>query len=63
MTPFKFFIGCTILLVSFGCLTGEVIIKPLSKIVHEQNQLIADCESKLARDEFCEIVAIPKVKK
>lgn len=42
---------------------GQMVVKPLMVVVKDQHQMIADCESKLARDEFCEIVAIPKVKK
>lgn len=42
---------------------GQMVVKPLMAVVKDQHQLLADCESKLARDEFCEILAIPKVKK
>jgi hypothetical protein len=50
-------------LLSSVFITGELFIKPLTKVLREHNQLVADCEAKIPRDQFCELVAIPKVSK
>lgn len=55
----------SIIIVMMGVIftLSETNIKPLIKVVREHNQMIADCEAKLPRAEFCELTALPKVKK
>ena len=63
ITPTQFLLSIVFVLISSVGIIGETIVKPLGKVVREHNQLIADCEAKIPRDQFCEIVAIPKVTK
>lgn len=59
LKPGHIFIGF-ITIVLFAII-GETIVKPLTTTVRSHNQLVSDCESKIPRDQFCELVAIPKV--
>lgn len=59
----QFVITMFFVLLSSVFITGELFIKPLTKVLREHNQLVADCEAKIPRDQFCELVAIPKVSK
>lgn len=63
MKPTNFIFATIFIVLALTGLIGESIVKPLTKVVVEHNQLLADCEAKIPRDQFCELVAIPKVKK
>lgn len=58
--------ACVVFIMMGMCVTilfAGYITTPFKETTLENHQKLADCEAKLPRDQFCEIVAIPKVKK
>lgn len=60
---FKFVFSLIAVEVLTMAFMGQLVVKPLMAVVIEQNQMVSECEAKLSRNQFCEIVAIPKVNK